>query len=116
MSLAAPPAVTSQVPSATGASAGQTTSIVVVLVQLLSQPSPLTLLPSSHSSPASSMPLPQSMPGSFWQVDEQPSPSAVLPSSHCSPASLVPSPHLGCGFSLVQVEEQPSPSAVLPSS
>src|SRR5881628_2080041 len=48
------------------------------------QPSPDTVLPSSHCSPASTTPSPQR--GSRWQVAEQPSPETVLPSSHCSPS------------------------------
>ena len=54
-------------------------------MQLL-QPSPGTLLASSHSSPRSSLPLPQSV--SIWHVEEQPSPEKMLPSSQVSPASV----------------------------
>src|SRR5260221_10799793 len=66
------------------------------------QPSPSTVLPSSHSWPfalsmASSNPSPQAVAhappaagqtGSRRQKGEQPSPVAVLPSSHCSEPSL----------------------------
>src|SRR5690606_25762417 len=55
------------------------------------QPSPLVVLPSSHCSPGSTVPLPQRSSSS--QVAEQPSPLVVLPSSHCSPGSTVPLPH-----------------------
>src|SRR5206468_2974237 len=58
--------------------------------QVDEQPSPDTVLPSSHCSPASTTPLPHSGGGggvSIVQSAEQPSPSTVLPSSHCSPAS-----------------------------
>src|SRR5262249_37394245 len=56
-----------------------------VSLQLLSQPSPLVELPSSHSSPGSWMPLPQPL---IVQLLSQPSPLTVLPSSHCSPAAV----------------------------
>src|SRR5262245_25239850 len=75
------------------------------------QPSPDTVLPSSHCSPGSRMPSPQR--GSCWQVAEQPSPDTVLPSSHCSPGSRTPSPQRGSRW---QVAEQPSPETVFPSS
>src|SRR5258706_11833218 len=74
------------------------------------QPSPLALLPSSHCSTPSLVPLPQAV--SITQVLLQPSPLALLPSSHCSAASTRPSPH----FSIVQSERQPSPPTKLPSS
>src|SRR6478736_2272595 len=64
------------------------------------QPSPLLVLPSSHSSPIS-RPSPHSevQPvsvhfGSVWQVEEQPSNGTVLPSSQLSAPSFFPSPHL----------------------
>src|SRR2546426_416398 len=78
--------------------------------QLAEQPSPDTVLPSSHCSPASTTPSPQR--GSRWQVAEQPSPETVLPSSHCSPGSRMWLPHT----SSRQLGEQPSPATVLPSS
>src|SRR5690242_425636 len=67
------------------------------------QPSPLTVLPSSHSflSPGSSRPLPHTVlhapppgghTGSRRQSGEQPSPVTVLPSSHCSEPSALPFP------------------------
>src|SRR5688572_23911302 len=65
------------------------------------QPSPFVLLPSSHCSPASSLPSPHFGSGgggvSVMHVAEQPSPFVLLPSSHCSPASSLPSPHFGSG-------------------
>src|SRR5512138_2737975 len=71
---------------------------------VLVQPSPLALLPSSHSSMLSFLPSPQLgthfcpgmghfQPLSMRQL-EQPSKLAVLPSSHCSVSSTLPSPHL----------------------
>jgi hypothetical protein len=105
------PATTSQVPDANGVRVWQVIS--VVKVQSFSHPSPATVLPSSHSSPASTMELPQSP--SITQLAEQPSPSVVLPSSHSSPSSRIPLPHSGV-TSLSQVAEQPSPSMALPSS
>ena len=53
------------------------------------QPSQSAVLPSSHSSPQSTTPLPTT---SRVQAVEHPSQSLVLPSSHCSPASSTPSP------------------------
>jgi len=58
----------------------------------LEQPSPSTLLPSSHCY----VPLLLTVPSpqySFLHVEEQPSPSTVLPSSHYSFVFIVPSPH-----------------------
>src|SRR5690242_4688909 len=75
------------------------------------QPSPETVLPSSHCSPGSRTPSPHR--GSCWQVDEHPSPEIVFPSSHCSPGSTSPSPQRGSRW---RVEEQPPPETVLPSS
>src|SRR5262245_15148477 len=92
-SLLSSPAVTSHVPAGSGSSIAQTISIGAVLVQSFSHPSPGVMLPSSHSSPGSSCPSPQT--GSLVHIAEHPSPSAVLPSSHSSPASTVPSPHAG---------------------
>src|SRR5450432_3723084 len=67
------------------------------------QPSPSTVLPSSHSlpSPANRRPLPQTFMqpppatghlGSIRQKGEQPSPVTLLPSSHCSEPSGLPLP------------------------
>jgi len=106
--------------------------------QVGEQPSKGSVLPSSHPSPASSLPLPQTAwvqvegvpeqphPGSTLQVGEQPSPLTVLPSSHCSLATILESPHNGTQglpdnrhcqpVSTLQVELQPSPLVVLPSS
>ena len=69
-----------------------------------SQPSPLVAFPSSHDSPASTMPFPhvleqalpavgQRHPASVRHEALQPSPGAVLPSSHCSLPARMPSPH-----------------------
>jgi len=105
--------------------------------QVDEQPSPETLLPSSHCSPESRMPSPH-FPvqgplavqlGSTWQVDEQPSYGTVLPSSHPSDPSFLPSPqvvawhsvgvgvpvHAQPGFQR-QVEEQAFFSTAMPGS
>src|SRR5205823_5069460 len=78
--------------------------------QLVSQPSPLTRLPSSHcSTPTLTTPSPQTL---SMQFVLQASLSFPLPSSHCSPAVTMPLPQpVG-----VQFESQPSPSIRLPSS
>jgi hypothetical protein len=63
------------------------------------QPSPATVLPSSHCSAPATLPSPHlaarqivpgghSQPHSSVQPDEQPSPSVVLPSSHVSRPSI----------------------------
>ena len=66
------------------------------MVQIDEQPSPGATLPSSHASPAPTVPSPQPAGGaSVWHTAEQPSPPLVLPSSHCSPASTVPLPQPG---------------------
>src|SRR5580704_5265251 len=77
------------------------------------QPSPDTVLPSSHCSPMSSSTTPSPQNSIFWhgcpglgqvhpgsraQVEEQPSPETVLPSSHCSLPATWPSPHTFVGF------------------
>src|SRR5690349_21048520 len=51
-------------------------------VQSPSQPSPGVVFPSSHCSPALTVPLPHAL--SIWHVAEQPSPDWTLPSSHVS--------------------------------
>src|SRR6185437_15238369 len=68
--------------------------------QVLSQPSPEVVLPSSHSSVPNFRPSPQTavqVPpwqwGSLVQVGEQPSYGMKFPSSHCSKPSGTPSPH-----------------------
>src|SRR5690242_4179058 len=115
MSFAAPPAVTAQVPFVTGGSVWQVTSVGVFL-QFDSQPSPLTLLPSSHSSPGSTLPFPQSALEPSWvHADEHPSPLTLLPSSHSSPGSTLPLPQKGPP-SFVHDAEHPSPLTLLPSS
>src|SRR5688572_14236277 len=81
-------------------------------VQLLSQPSPLTPFPSSHSSPGSFVPLPQTV--SIWQFSSQPSPGVVLPSSQLSPTSWSLLPQ--ATSSSTQESLHPSPEALLPSS
>jgi hypothetical protein len=63
-------------------------------VQLLSQVSPLVALPSSHSSPAVTTPLPQRV---TLQLLSQPSPSVVLPSSQSSNPSRTPLPQGSAG-------------------
>src|ERR1700759_2010515 len=70
-----------------------------------SHPSCDWLLPSSQSSPGSTVPLPQT------KADVQ-SCEHVLPGgSHASPGSRIPSPH-----GAVQSRGQPSPETLLPSS
>src|SRR5262245_40029997 len=105
-SFEASPAVTLQVPCGSGESISRTTSIGLFGL-LSSHPSPLVWLPSSHSSPASTTPLPHDGLFSFLHAEEQPSPLIVLPSSHCSPESTEPLPHVD-GPSFWQVAEQPS--------
>src|SRR5262245_48897845 len=94
-------ASTTQVPSGRQ----QLTSSTSV-VQVAEQPSPLALLPSSHCSPACTIPSPQKV-----QLLRQVSVSLLLPSSQVSPAeaSVTPSPQqLQSGRQLSQ--------AVLPRS
>src|SRR5215475_4219608 len=100
-------------------------------VHVLLQPSASVVLPSSHASPRSTIPLPQVW--SDLQSREQPSgthvpvvqsvallqplPSAHLPSnelwsSQISPGSSTPLPQPSC----LQSCAQPSPSTMLPSS
>src|SRR5580692_7712715 len=110
------------------------------MVQVELQPSPETMLPSSHCSAPAMMPSPHALathfvsgvghchPGSSMHVDEQPSPDTALPSSHVSLPVTLPSPHLtvethgasGWGqtkfASSWHSELQPSPETVLPSS
>src|SRR5436190_325456 len=74
------------------------------------QPSPDTVLLSSHCSAPSLTPLPHS--DSKRQVLLQPSPVMALPSSHCSLVCFTPSPHT----STTQLAEQPSLLTLLPSS
>src|SRR5438874_2491312 len=72
-----------------------------------------TLLPGSHASPGSMMPLPQL---SFdWHFALQPSPLTLLLSSQVSPVAIskTPLPHVS---SLRQSALQPSPPRLLPSS
>src|SRR3569623_1323162 len=75
--------------------------------QVLEQPSPLSVLPSSQDSVPVRMPSPQSgvhrLPGTrqiqpfstIWQSAEQPSPPLVLPSSQLSLSVRLPSPQRG---------------------
>src|SRR5882757_3467039 len=58
--------------------------------QLLLQPSPLFVLPSSQTSFGSLTLLPHD---SLRQIGDQPSPSITLPSSHSSAGSTRPLPH-----------------------
>ena len=79
------------------------------VVQLESQPSPSTRLPSSHVSPGvdEAVAAPVGV-----QLMSQPSPFAALPSSHGLAAVTMPLPQpVG-----VQLASQPSPSTTLPSS
>src|SRR5579863_4888251 len=76
------------------------------ILQSEEQPSPLTVLPSSHCfvvSPGNSSPLPHTVVhapgpvghlGSRRQKGEQPSPVTSLPSSHCSEPSTILSPQV----------------------
>src|SRR3954471_15320199 len=109
------------------------------------QPSPVSLLPSSHSSEPSLVPLPQVVRAQAWpgvrhcqpshsvgpagsstHSELQPSPLFMLPSSHCSGPTLMPSPQrVGRQaapdgqvqpVSTAQTAEQPSPAVLLPSS
>src|SRR5690349_17353991 len=78
-------------------------SHVPSILHMALQPSPSSPLPSSHSSPASSVPLPhlthmlgapvQVQPSSTWQLPSQPSPSFCAPSSQASPSSTTRLPH-----------------------
>ncbi len=88
----------------------QSVSAEQVKVQLAVHPSASSALPSSHSSPASTRPLPQR---SFRQLEEQPSPSELLPSSHSSLPSSIPLPQ---SMLTEQSALHSSPSMVLPSS
>ena len=82
-------------------------------LQKFVQASLLLLFPSSHCSPASTTPLPQSGGISNQQFSSQPSPPAVFPSSHCStPVHRKPSPHRA----EVQSVTQASLLSSLPSS
>ena len=83
-----------------------------------SQPSPLSVLPSSHCSPASMTSLPHTGAGgpSITHAALQPSPSCLLPSSHCSPSSSLPSPHSGPALNSLHALVQASLSTLLPSS
>src|SRR5262245_43764800 len=77
------------------------------ILQSAEQPSPLTVLPSSHSCPlvlstANKRPSPHAVAqgppvvghiGPRRQNDEQPSPLPPVASSHCSDPSLMPLPH-----------------------
>src|SRR5262249_43466904 len=113
-------------------------------VHIAEQPSQLVVLPSSHSSPAPTFPLPHTAGVQF--VSQWPGVPLRSPSSHCSPGSRMPSPHAGMRWHVVshrpgtggshssphvvftspspqrspvstrQPEEQPSQSARLPSS
>lgn len=75
----------------------------------LEQPSWLRSEPSSHASPGSRTPLPQT--SADRQSAEQPSPPTVFPSSHASAGSTMPSPHGG-----PQSAGHPSPETLFPSS
>jgi hypothetical protein len=115
-------------------------------VHVALQPSDDIVFPSSHCSPASTVPLPQTggvvvwtqgwpavvqdQPCSTAHEAEHPSPEVVFPSSHASLPSIFPSPHTctivethGCPAvghmypgSIWQRPSQPSPGFELPSS
>src|SRR5215510_10518184 len=94
------------------------------MVQVALQPSPSTVLASSHTSPGLMMPSPhlnermhapaegQVQFGSTLHAPLQPSPATVLPSSHCSmpPWLLMPSPHPGGTGSVPPVPVAPVPA------
>jgi hypothetical protein len=77
------PGVRSQPVAGAVGALGQVTVPLMVGVQLLSQPSPLAVLPSSHASLPSCCPLPHTPPGRR-QSGSQPSPEVELPSSQAS--------------------------------
>src|SRR4029079_7315579 len=72
--------------------------------------SPLTVLPSSHSSPASTTSFPQL---SNRHDVEQPSPPTRLPSSQSSPGSRTSSPHRWQSGSSTSTNVSPSSSTPL---
>src|ERR1700722_7222982 len=112
--------------------------VPVSSVQVELQPSPETVLPSSHCSCGNLRPSPQTavqvpplQDGSTVHVGEHPSNGIRLPSSHCSEPSLTPSPQrvgwqteMGAGGveaqakpgSILHVALQPSPETLFPSS
>src|ERR687887_27709 len=80
-------------------------------VHVAEQPSQLVVLPSSHSSPASTTPLPH--PGGVQLVSQCPGVPLSAPSSHCSAPHTMPSPQpLTSLQSLLHVSQL----SVLPSS
>ncbi len=94
------------------------------ILQSGEQPSPAILLPSSHSSPASSNVRPSphvgrhSVPvhsniGSVSQIGLQPSPAFVFPSSQASPLSSIPSPHAPLMHALPAPSGQRHPAAIV---
>jgi hypothetical protein len=110
-----------------------------VCLQVAPQPSPPSVLPSSHSSPFSSRPLPhpsarhlpvvyeQAQPSSRRQLSWQPSPGTRFPSSHRSSPSRTPSPQCCLQTDRPSTGKQdqpnstrhplqPSPDTLLPSS
>src|SRR3972149_2695961 len=63
--------------------------------QVLEQPSPLFVFPSSHTStPVLTKPSPQTL---NWQLFLQASVFIIFPSSHCSPLSIILFPHTIAG-------------------
>lgn len=97
------PAARMGMPTARG-----TAGDMVSFLQTELHPSPLAVLPSSHSYPFCWMPSPHSS----WQL-KQPSPATPLPSSHCSVLLLLTtaSPQ----NSNMQSAEHPSPLTTLKS-
>lgn len=89
------------------------------IVHVGEHPSFAKLLPSSHVSPPSQIPSPQTVQGppvggvgqvekaSIWQVESHPSLDTTFPSSHDSPASTDESPQIPkfLQFDLRHVEE-----------
>src|SRR5262245_11638134 len=93
------------------------------IVHVAEQPSPPTVLPSSHSflSPGNSRPLPHTVlhgpppgghTGSRRQSGEHPSPVTVLPSSHCSEPSCLPLPQVVAAHTVGPVQP-PAPLALV---
>src|ERR1043166_2540141 len=82
-------------------------------MQLLSQPSPLTVFPSSQPSPWVTMPLPQPV---GVQLASQPSPLTVLPSSQPSPGSSRPLPQIAPQLGAAAHAGSAQSASPLPSS
>src|SRR6185369_7113564 len=83
-------------------SSAQLSHVLSAMRQVLEQPSPSAVFPSSHCSSPPRMPLPHALTVQSWS---QPSPSVALPSSQASPAPVTPSPHAATA---VRCRVQPS--------